>query len=328
MRKLFGSILVVLLFATVASAQDITSEKIQDDVLVVMGAGGNITAINTSDGLLVVDTFLSPSTARKARAEIEKAFPGVPVRYVINTHYHWDHTFGNQEFKDALIIAHINNSDRVRTRYSERAAEYAGSAQKISDLEKHLAEHAGKDPEKAEEVKKELERWRGIRENYGEFELVPAPFSLDGGARIEHGGKTFYIYHFGAGHTDGDVVVFSKEDRVLVMGDLLLHHSLPFIDYRAGADVPNWIATLSKLIAKADTYETVVPGHGAVGTVQALRDKKGYLQDLWDAVKNAREKGLTLDQAKEQITLEKYKDYGWRQQLPANIEACWNMMEK
>lgn len=319
---------LLVLAAAMLQAQEITSKKLQDDVLVVTGTGGNITAVDTGDGLLVVDTFISPSTGRAARAEMEKHFPGVPIRYVINTHYHWDHTFGNQVFKDALIVAHINNSDRVRADYAERASEIQGAAGRIKELEAHLAQHAGKESDKAEEITEELERLKRMRENYGDFELVPAPFSLEAGARIELGGKTFHLFHFGPAHTDGDIIVLDAEDRVLVMGDVLFNHMLPYIDVNGGADIVNWIDTLSRLIGMADRYDAVVPGHGEVGDVQALRDKKQYLQDLWDLVAKARADGMTLEQAKEQLKLEKYSEWGRQAAWPDNIEEAWLIMKR
>lgn len=328
MKKVIGSICIVLLFTVAISAQEISAKKISDDVLVVSGAGGNITAVKTSDGLLVVDTFISPATAKEAKRLIEQNFPGQPVRYVINTHYHWDHTFGNQVFSNALIIAHINNSDRVRKDYAERAAEIASSGDRIKELEAHLSQHAGRDTEEAKKTAEELERLKRTRENYGDFVLTPAPMSLDGGARLEHGGKTFRISHFGPGHTDGDVVILVVEDRVLIMGDLLFNHLFPYIDVNGGADIKNWIATMQKLIAKSDKYEKVISGHGEVGTVQALEDMKSQLKDLWAAVADARKRGLTLEQAKEQIKFEQYKEYGRFDALPGNIEACWKIMDK
>lgn len=328
MKRLFFAVLILTFVVTALQAQEVTSSKLQDDVLVITGAGGNVTAINTGDGVLVVDTFISPSTGQAARAEIEKSFPGAPIRYVVNTHYHWDHTFGNQVFKDALIVAHINNSDRVRHDYAERAAEIQGAADRIKELEAHLAQHAGKDTDKAKETEEELERLKNMRKNYGDFELVPAPFSLESGARIELGDKTFHLYYFGPAHTDGDIMVLSAEDRLLVAGDVLFNHMFPYIDAGGGADIPNWINVLSRLIGMADRYDTVIPGHGEVCDVQALRDIKQYFQDLWGLVSKARADGMTLEQAKQQLKLEQYNDWGRQQAWPDNIEEAWVIMDR
>lgn len=320
--------IAIVVCAAMGGAQELTVTAVQDDVLVVSGGGGNVTAVRTAEGVVVIDSFVSPAAGAGARALIEKQFPGAPIRYLINTHHHWDHTFGNQIFRDALIIAHINNSDRVGRDYAERAAEYAGSAGKIADLERHLAEHAGADPAKIEELKKELERWQGIRRNYGDFALTPAPFSLESGARLEFGGKTFHLLHFGKGHTDGDIVILIPEDRLLVTGDLLFHHTIPYIDVPAGADIDNWAATLGRLIGRAAEFDTVVPGHGLVGTADALRDMRAYLLDLRAAVQQAKAAGTSLEQAKTEITLDQYKGYARYNALPANIEAAWRIVAK
>lgn len=328
MSNFAKTICIVLLFAVTVSAQEISAVKLSDDVLVVSGGGGNITVIKTSDGLLVVDTFISPKLATEAKKLIEQHFPDQPVRFVVNTHYHWDHTFGNQVFSDALIIAHINDSDRVRKDYAERVAEIHSSGDRIKELEAQLSQPAGLSADKATEIKKELETLRQTQEQYGNFVLTPASMSLDGSARLEHGGKTFWLLHFGPGHTDGDLVILDVQDRVLIMGDLVFNHMFPYIDINAGADIQNWLSTLQKLIDRSGEYDHVVPGHGDTGDVQVLKDMKSQLVDLWQAVADARKQGLTLQQAKEKITLDQYKDYGRQDSLQENIEACWLMKDK
>jgi cyclase len=327
MKKLVV-LFVLCLFTNLAVAQDISGKKLSDDVLVVSGAGGNISAIRSTEGILVVDTFISPSAARKARALIEEAFPGDQIKYVINTHLHFDHTAGNQVFKDSLIVAHINNSDRVRVAYAERAAQLKGAGEKIKAIESHLADHAGKSQEELEKLKGELEEFKRIQENYGDFELVPAPFSLEAGARIESENKTYHLWYNGPGHTDGDIIVYCPEERLLIMGDLLFNRIVPYIDAGSGADVANWISILEKVIGRENHYDTVIPGHGEISTVDALREKVDYLKSLWAAVTEAKSAGKTLAQAREEITLEEFKDYARYQALSTNVDACWQILDR
>jgi len=327
-RLAVAAVFAVFLCLQAVQGQEITSKKIHQDVLVVSGAGGNVTAFRTDEGILVVDAFFWTTAAEEARRQIEEAFPGVPITYLINTHYHFDHTAGNMIFEDVLIIAHINNSDRVRTDYAERAEQLAGAKAKIEELEGHAAKHAGSDSEDAEAWQEELDQMKKTYARYGDFKLVPAPFSLEKGARIELAEKTFHIWHQGAGHTDGDLIIFNPETRVLVMGDLLFNKNLPYIDVPAGSNIPNWIAILQKMILKSTMYDIVVPGHGEVGTVEALQMKVHYLNDLWAEVSAAHASGKTLEETLEEITMEKYSDWGRFSALKSNIEAVWTMLNK
>ena len=319
----------ILLVAALASAQEeITSTRLSESVLVVMGGGGNITAINTDEGIIVVDTFYNLPAAREARKLIEQLSDN-PIRFVINTHYHADHTFGNQIFKEATLLAHANCAERMLTSYAERAKEFAETAGQVKSLEKQFRNTVQKDAEKAKKIKEELDRARQIKEYYEGFILTASPIGLKDDAVIKLGGKTFEIMHFGPGHTDGDLVIFIPEEKLLITGDLVFHHSIPYIDVNAWATPPGWIKTMDSLIALGEKIQHVVPGHGEIGSIQALIDQRAYLHDLWEAVGTAKQEGLTLEQAKQKIKLEQYSEYGrYNQALASNIEACWQIYEK
>lgn len=327
MRKLFCAFLVLFAMTAMGGEQDITTSKLSDDVLVVMGGGGNITAINTAEGVVVVDTFISPAAARLARAEIEASFPGQKIVYVINTHYHFDHTAGNQVFTDAQLLAHVNCIDRVKASYTDRATRYAALDEEISALEAKIAAAGTAETAKLASMQEQLAELKSVHADYGAFKLIPAPLGLEAGARIELGEKTFHLLYNGPGHTNGDIVIHCPEERLLIMGDLLFNRIIPYIDPPAGADVPQWIATLEKLVAMQSGYDTVIPGHGELTDVSGLKLKIEYLNDLWGAVSSAFNQGVSLEEAKEQIRLDKYSSYSRYGALPSNIEACWLILQ-
>lgn len=277
--------LIVLFLATALSAlsQPIQTTEITDDVIVVHGGGGNITAVRTDDGILVTDSFISPEAAREARDLIEKHFPDATIRYLVNTHHHSDHVGGNQCFKDVAIVGH-RNLERGMMR--ERAAAKAESE---------------------------------------DYVATPPAVQISANTTIKLGGKTFEILHFGTGHTDNDLVVLDRQDKLLIMGDLLFVRKCYIMN--SGSDVKNWIATLDKLMIRSDRYQYVVPGHGAVVTdASALKQLQDYLVDLWTAVTDAHRKGLTLEEAKQEIRLEEYAEYGDYDQLGLDIEVCWRQV--
>ena len=327
MKAIGLAVLAIYVAAAPVAAQEIDTVTLSESVIVLQGGGGNVTVFATDGGLLVVDTMISPATARRAR-EIIAGFSDGPVRYAVNTHYHYDHTFGNQEFADAVIVAHANCDESIRVRNPEWLEMFSAAVERIPDLERRLAA-AEAGSEEAQRIESELARARRIEQMSAGLVLTPAELALERGATLNLGGKEIRLLHFGPGHTDGDLVIHVPEENLIVTGDLVFHHIIPYIDVDAGADILNWIGILDELIRIGGDDATVVPGHGEVGSVQVLVDQRDYLQDLSDAVASARERGLTLEQAQAEIALEQYSEYGgYEQSLAANIEYCWRIIER
>ena len=274
-------ILFILMIPSVLSGQDIQVTRISNDVIVlhpriiddinvIRKVGGNMTAIRTDSGIVVVDSFISPEAGAQARRQIENHFPNLPIKYLINTHHHADHVRGNDSFSEACVIAHAN-----------------------------LTSHSTIFPTLK------------IASDYA--------FSL--------GGKIFEIRYFGSAHTDNDLVLLDRADKLLIMGDLLCHRKCRILGSLSNAE--NWIALLDNLIRQSGDYEYVIPGHGGVVlNGDALVEQRNYLKDLCNAVQNARKIDMTLEEAKNEIRLEKYKSYTMLDQIEDDIEAYWHQIEK
>ena len=326
--RVLALVLAVVSLAAVPQEEGITSQQLSDSVLVVMGGGGNITAIAGRDGMLVVDSFTTLVDARKAR-ELVEGFSHKPIRYLVNTHHHADHTFGNQVFADAAIVAHSNCARLTVEKYAERTQSYASARERVRLFEGEFREAVNRDSEKAKEVKEKLDRERRIVELYDGFELTPATLTSEAPMEIHLGDKTVRLIPVSPAHTEGDMVIHSPSDNLVITGDLLFHHMFPYIDVNAGADVEHWIESLQALYDLCDRETTVVPGHGEIGTRQAIADARDHLAALWAAVSAVHAAGKTLEQAKAEIKLEQYSHYGgYERSLPRNIEACWTLLEK
>jgi len=199
--------------------------QIRFGVFVFAGAGGNLTAIAGSPGGTIVDTGYGPRVA-----EIEDAVAGVLGRmpqWVINTHWHFDHTDGNAAFAaaGATILAHANSRARLST------------SQHVPSLSWRISAS----PRKA---------WPSLTFDH--------PFTLDIGTEELH------LLPQAPAHTDGDVAVFLSEANVLVMGDLFTHRTYPVIDESSGGSLRGMIEAIERLLPMIDRDTLVVPGHGAV----------------------------------------------------------------
>jgi glyoxylase-like metal-dependent hydrolase (beta-lactamase superfamily II) len=313
-----------LIPAAVLPAQDgLVSQKLSQNVLVIKKGGANVTVICTDEGLVMVDTFNSPGAARRGRKLIE-AFSDKPIRYAINTHYHADHSFGNQVFDDAVIISTHDYARKATGRYSNRDDDL----QKGIDEMKEQLKTAEPGSEQAEALAREIGLYRRILADSRGFILIPPEISLKGSASLILGSRTFNILYAGTAHTHADLVVHVPEENLLVMGDIFWDRYIPYIDLHE-SDPLGWIAFLNKLSKLNKEIEYVVPGHGDVQGPEALTTMLRLMQKLWDAVADARESGLSLEQAKQEIKLEEYSGYARHPgRVPMVVEACWRAMER
>jgi glyoxylase-like metal-dependent hydrolase (beta-lactamase superfamily II) len=204
-------------------------------------AGANAGFVIGEDGVLVVDTFQSPKAAERMLEEIRK-LTSLPIRYVVNTHYHLDHVAGNDVFarEGASIIAHRN----VRSWINTENLKFFGKD--IKPEQKTMVER-----------------------------LVRPGLVIDTALDVFLGSRRVSIRAF-PGHTGGDAVVAVPDAKVLFCGDLFWNRTLPnLIDATTGA----WIPTL-ETIAAAHPDATFVPGHGDVGHAADVNAFRGYLSDL------------------------------------------------
>lgn len=230
------------------SKVEIKPTKLQGSVWMLEGAGGNIGVSSGPDGLLIVDDQFLP-LADKIKAALEGISPGGKLAFVVNTHWHGDHTGGNRVFgKGATIIAH----DNVRKRLS------------IEPSPK---------------------------------EALPV-VTFENGVRIWFNDEEIQVLHVPHGHTDGDAIIFFKGSNVVHMGDQFFNGMFPFIDLASGGDVAGYVKNVADMIAKIPAGAKIIPGHGAIGSIEDLKKFHAMLVRTTDLVKKEIAKGMSLDQVK------------------------------
>lgn len=278
----------VLLLINPANAALPELVKLADGVYGFIGKEGatNSGFIVTNEGVVVIDTQGPKDLAILLKKKIQEV-TDKPVIYVVNTHYHGDHTFGNQYFKEAKeIISHENTKKNL--------------------------------------IEKDKQHREQFRKFFGEnalegFELTLPTKTFKDTLTLQAGGKTIELAYLGRGHTDGDIIVYLPIERIMFGGDLLYKDRLSWL---GDAYASEWIETLDKL----KHFDAVihVPGHGDIGDIGMLQNFQQYLMDLQLEVKKYIEKGKTLDEMKKEINLPKYKNWlKYKEWLPANVEKVY-----
>jgi glyoxylase-like metal-dependent hydrolase (beta-lactamase superfamily II) len=280
LRVLFAAfVFAATVFVACAAAQDQDFSKVQmkvskvaGNVYMLQGAGGNIGASVGDDGIVIVDDQYAP-LADKIQAAL-KGITDKPVRFIINTHYHPDHTGGNEYFqKQAPIIA----QDNVRKRLESGGG--GGNGGSIH-MEMKPAPH----------------------------DALPI-ITFDHDVTVHLNGEDIRALYFPAGHTDGDSIIFFPRSNVVHMGDDFVTYGFPFIDVESGGSINGMIDAVQQVIAQLPPDVKVIPGHGPVSSLDDVRAYLGMLKETRDVVQAALKDGKTLDQMKQAKLLEPWKKY-------------------
>jgi glyoxylase-like metal-dependent hydrolase (beta-lactamase superfamily II) len=297
MTRTHSILLAVALTCTLAAAQDQDFSKVQmkvtkvaGSVYMLEGAGGNIGASVGDDGIVVVDDQYAP-LAEKIQAAL-KGITDKPVRFIINTHYHGDHTGGNAYFqKQAPIIAH----DNVRKRLESGGG--AGNGGSVHMDAKPAAKEA-----------------------------LPI-ITFDHDVTVHLNGEDIRALHFPAGHTDGDSIIFFPKSNVVHMGDDFVTYGFPFIDVESGGSIDGMIDGVEKAIVQLPADVKIIPGHGPVSNLDDVRAYLAMLKATREAVATQMKDGKTVEQMKQAKILEPWKKYsGEFISSDAFIETLYNSL--
>jgi cyclase len=335
-RETLAAVLLCAAFAVPAGAQQLFDlQKVADGVYAALAKprspiNCNAAVVVLDDAVLVVDTHSRPSSARALIAQI-RTITDKPVRFAVNTHFHWDHAQGNHAYPVAFpqqvtIIASEATRENLRTLGAARLKDQLASTPgQIATLEAQLAKAT--DAASQSRLKDEIAQQKDYLEEIKSLELTLPDVTFDKSLIIYRGDRRVVLLFLGRGHTSGDVVAWLPKERVVATGDLL-HGWMPYM----GDGYPSeWVATLDAL-DKLE-FDTIIGGHGTVKPHAHLTFFRNYLADLIAAVRAARDRGETLEQAKVSVSaaLKPKYDAGMNGEFAgsvgANIEKVYQDLE-
>jgi cyclase len=337
MKTLIMIVVAVFLAAVVRPAplRNETLPKAEDDFQLVKVAEGVYAAIAKAGGLasgnagfvvgdggvLMVDTFFTPTAVEELIDAIESETKQ-PIKYALNTHYHLDHTGGNQVLaaRGVPIIAHDSVAIWQTTK-NRRFLPLPEELQKRrNDALKQLSETPTDQTEKRVQLERQLRRLDAMLT----IKLTNPNVTFSSGTLHLYLGKREVILFTLPGHTGGDVLAYVPDANVVFTGDMGWRKTLPNL---VDASVSEWITSLDKILSQYPTAR-FVPGHGDVADAGELREFRDYLDDLRTRVRQAIADGLTIEQAKQQLKLpERYKSFAFQNFATPNVEDMYKELK-
>ncbi len=282
-------------------------EKVAERVYCLFGLGGNVGFLVTDAGVLVVDDQyedVAPGIVEKIREITDK-----PIRYLVNTHYHSDHTGGNPVLgKTAEIVAHetvrprmLEYNETIRRTYPD----------KVRELEREIASLTEPaDPWRAA-LEKDLGLLRFFLQGATAFDpaaAAPPEITYNGRLTVWLGGEQVQIFHVAPAHTDGDSVVYFKNRKVLHAGDLFFNGMVPFIDWLAGGTSLGYVESIDDVVSRVPPDTKVIPGHGPVAGIPDLRRYRDFIADLRGEVERTVRGGMSKPEAVRAVKMERYPE--------------------
>ena len=249
------------------NAAPLETQRLGEDVTMLSGPGGCVVVLNGPDGKFVVDTFVAPAWPR-----LEKALDGLgsaPVKCVIDTHWHFDHTDNNAPLRaaGAPVLAHENTKKRMSEPH-DLPVLYRGPNGQLAAL------HFDPSPVRA---------------------LPQQTFAA--GYKLEANGETLALEHVAAAHTDTDIYVHFEKANVIQMGDLFFNGMYPYIDPSTGGKITGVIAAADKVLSLANKDTKIVAGHGPLGDKGDLANFRDMLVTTRDRVEKLKSAGNSAQEA-------------------------------
>jgi glyoxylase-like metal-dependent hydrolase (beta-lactamase superfamily II) len=278
MRKAFAAAVIIACFSAIVvnpqqqdlSKVEITATKVAGNVYMLQGAGGNIGVSAGPDGILIVDDQFAP-LADKIKSALKSLNNG-ELKFILNTHWHGDHTGGNAKFgQEATIIAKTNVRKRLST---EQKSEFFKRTTPASPKE----------------------AWPVI--------------TFDSSLSVHFNGEEIRAIHFPHGHTDGDSIIFFTTSNVIHLGDDFFAGSFPFVDLDSGGSVQGLTKNIGELIPKIPAGAKLIPGHGPISTIEDLKSYHQMLGATTAIVRKKIAARKSLDKIKAEGLPEEWKSWG------------------
>jgi cyclase len=286
------------------------------------GSLGNAAIIDLGDTTLVVDTFTTIQAAEDLK-EAAIHLTGNPVSYVINTHWHSDHTSGNQVFTPKAQIISTSTTREImatygKNRLAQQLLNPEPTYKAIDEVEEKIQQETN------EKLKKEMQWENASDREY--MKILPnlvytlPTITFDHQMSIHGSGRTVQLITYGGGHTQSDAFVYLPEEKIAVMGDLVLSKHHPVM---INGNPKEWLNILERIELLG--VETIVPGHGEVCSMKELHEVKGYINDIVTLVEETVQSKNCIDDI---LVPKAYQDWYFTTYFKTNLKKVYDLITK
>jgi len=288
----------LLLLSTPTPAQDLGPhfKKIKDGIYVRAAKpdDSNAAIILTQEGVVLIDSGHNPPDSQAILKAVKQLTPQ-PIRYLINTEPHGDHTTGHFVFSPpAVIVAHEGATDSMKKAYNPKRNE------------------------------KLMTDYPDMRESFQGFKMITPHIEYRDKMTLHVGDRSFELYYLKNVHSESDTAIWLPKERVLFSAAVA--GVKRFSNLRSFVSIPDMLSSMKMM--KALNPEIVVPGHGAPGTVKIFEETERYYELLLDRVGKMAREGRTLEQIKKELRMPEYEDWQGKDRFPNNIEAAYRAVKR
>ena len=283
----------------------------------------SLVVVNDAD-VVLVDSHVTPSKARDLIAAVKTLTPN-PIVALINSHHHWDHAHGNQEFADIPIIGHEFTYMKLATAPLEEPTYtrgVVGNAARLARLEERIA--SAEDDAERQQLEAEFELFSAHVKDFDEIAPIPPTVTMNDRMTFYHGRREIQILFLGRAHTGGDVAVYFPQDKVVFTGDMALAGP----SFLGDGYVDEWPETMENL--KALDFDVFVPGHGGPVTDLSRIDLvQEYYRDLWQKTAAMHRAGVDATEAARTLDLTNHTEIPIREVgvSPLAVERIYVRLE-
>jgi cyclase len=272
--------------------------------------------------VLVFDTHYTPEAGLALLTKIRSITPK-PVRFVVNSHYHADHTHGNQAFPGSSQIIGTVAARRDALQKDSAALKRAlnASQEQIKKLQKDLSEAT--DAAARARTAAQIRTRRELIEGISSMKVLPPVIAVEDKLIVRDGKREVELFSLGGGHTDGDLILYLPSEKIIFAGDIFFNAALPNTQ---DACILDWMKTLSALAQLGATK--FIPGHGSIGAKSDVLAFLAYFDELKRMVEPAVMRGDTVDQViRDTRVPDKYSSYRFQQFFSANVQQMYTELK-
>jgi glyoxylase-like metal-dependent hydrolase (beta-lactamase superfamily II) len=287
----------------------IRTQKLSDRVLFIKTGGSsvmsNITALSTSGGIVMIDSHYNPEWCRKIRKAVERIYHCQNFLYLIYSHAGVDHMGGSQVFADAVLIGHDHCISRIDNLHQliQNTDVREGLAPRLKIIREQI-EAGPTDAALKTKLEESLLYWSELVELLmSGFKYTKPSITFNDRLTLHMGDLSLRLCYCTPGYSDSDILIHVPEENLLIVGDIFVKDRVPLLNEKT--DIDRWVTVFTPFIKGEADVQHIISCHGGLMTIDDVKRQIDYISDLWKAVEAVKQKGLTLEQAKESLSFNK-----------------------